>query len=346
LRTAAAFAAALVLVACAGEDTAGTGGAAGGEREVVVYTALDREFSEPILQKFEEDTGITVRPVYDTEAVKTVGLVNRLIAERDRPAADVFWNNEIVRSIQLRREGVTEPFDSPSAAEIPDELKDPQGHWIGFATRARVLAVNTERIPDEADYPTSVDALTDPRWQGDAAFAKPLFGTTSTHAAILWAEEGEDSMEFWRAALDNAVMEAGNAQARDATASGEVAWCMTDTDDAYGAIVDGRPVEIVYPDSGPGEEGLVLIPNTLVKIRNSPNPEEAQALIDYLLSPEVEALLAQSRSAQIPVRPGIDPPPGLEPIAGLTIREVDWEEVADALEQSQAALAAMLGEAQ
>ncbi|MDK2973007.1 MAG: iron(III) transport system substrate-binding protein [Candidatus Sumerlaeota bacterium] len=307
--------------------------------EVVVYTALDQQFSEPILDAFEQRTGIRVRAVYDTEAVKTVGLVNRLIAEKNRPACDVFWNNEIVRTIQLKREGVTQPYDSPSAATIPDELRDPDFHWTGFAARARVLCINTERLPDPADHPTRVDELAAPKWKGRAGFAKPLFGTTSTHAAIHWAEMGDDdALDLWQRITDNAIMYAGNAQARDAAADGEIDWCLTDTDDAQGAVLDGKPVRLVYPDSGPDEVGTVLIPNTLALIQGAPNEENGRALIDYLLGEEVEVALSQSRSAQIPVRPSLDPPDGLPSLQGVKIMAIDWEAVADALVPCQTAL--------
>jgi iron(III) transport system substrate-binding protein len=75
-------------------------------REVVVYTSLDKVFSQPVLEAFEKQTGIKVLPVYDSEATKTTGLVNRLIAEKDSPQADVFWNSETGRTIVLKRKGV------------------------------------------------------------------------------------------------------------------------------------------------------------------------------------------------------------------------------------------------
>ena len=53
-------------------------------REVIVYTALDSEFSEPIFADFEASTGIKVLPKFDTESTKTVGLARALLAERDR----------------------------------------------------------------------------------------------------------------------------------------------------------------------------------------------------------------------------------------------------------------------
>lgn len=304
-------------------------------REVVVYTALDRQFSEPIFVAFTEKTGIAVKPVYDTEAVKTVGLVNRLLAERNRPVADVFWNNEIVRSIQLQTEGLTEPYKPPTAETIPPSFREADGHWTGFAARGRVLMVNTQKMPDPATWPTRVADLADPARRGQAAFAKPLFGTTATHAAWLWVRDGgEASTTFWRTAMANSAMLAGNAQARDAAAAGEVAWCLTDTDDAFGAIEDGAPVKIVWPADDP-----LLIPNTIVLIKGGPNPANARALIDYVVSEEVEVALSKSRSAQIPVRPNLAPPAGLEPIDEDRVPKVDWAAVAKALPESAAALA-------
>ena len=84
----------LVLVNCRDKNTE--------QEQVVIYTSLDKVFSEPILKAFERQTGIKVLDVYDSEATKTTGLVNRLIAEKNNPRADVFWNSEIGRTIVLK----------------------------------------------------------------------------------------------------------------------------------------------------------------------------------------------------------------------------------------------------
>lgn len=92
--------------------------------EVVIYTSLDQLFSEPILKDFEQETGIKVKAVYDVEAAKTTGLVNRIIAERNHPRCDVFWNSEIGRTIVLKKKGILAPYISPSSKDIPDQFKD------------------------------------------------------------------------------------------------------------------------------------------------------------------------------------------------------------------------------
>src|SRR4051794_41006820 len=79
---------------------------------VVVYCALDREFAEPILKDFGAKTGLQVVPRWDTEANKSVGLYEDLVREHERPRCDVHWNNEILATIRLQRQGLLQPYDS------------------------------------------------------------------------------------------------------------------------------------------------------------------------------------------------------------------------------------------
>src|SRR5256886_7894240 len=111
-------------------------------RTVVVYVSEDQVFSEPILKDFERETRITVKSVFDTEESKSTGVMNRLIAEKNNPQADVYWANEPVRADALKQRGVSTPYVSPSAEGIPDQFKDPDKYWTGFSARARLLLVN------------------------------------------------------------------------------------------------------------------------------------------------------------------------------------------------------------
>ncbi len=271
---------------------------------VVVYTALDRNFSQPILDEFAKRTGIKVLAKYDTESTKTIGLVNGIRAEKDRPRCDVFWNNEIVNTIRLKNEGLLTPFTPVASKDFPAAFKDPDGYWSGFAARARVLLVNTNLLAS-ADWPDSVASLADPRWKGRAGMAKPLFGTTATHAASLFAVSGAERAESFFAAIkaNEVKIQSGNKTVAVNVAAGVLAFGLTDTDDAIEEVEAGKPVIIVYPDSHEGQAGVLFIPNTLALIKNAPHPEAGQALIEYLLSPEVETALARCPSAQIPLNP-------------------------------------------
>src|SRR5215470_13976424 len=140
--------------------------------EVVVYTSEDQVFSEPVLREFERTTGIKVRAVYDTEETKSTGVALRVVAERDRPQADVFWANEPLRTVMLQQQGLLEPYRSPNSTDIPSRYRDPDGHWTGFSARARVILYNTDAVK-APDAPSSVRDLVDARWRGRAGLANP-----------------------------------------------------------------------------------------------------------------------------------------------------------------------------
>lgn len=272
--------------------------------EVVIYTSVDQVFSEPILDKFEKETGITVKAVYDVEAAKTTGLVNRLIAEKDNPLCDVWWNSEIAQTILLKEEGVLTPYVSQEATGISDAYIDPENYWTGFGGRARVCLVNTELMSPE-DYPKSIYDFLDEQYPPEQiAIAYPIFGTTATQVAALYATLGpEDARAFLTQLYDSEIRVVdGNGVVRDLVADGSIMFGLTDTDDSIGAIEDGAPVAMVFLDQGEGEMGTLLIPNSVAKVADGPNSEEAEALIDFLLSEDTVSELVEMGWFQLPLR--------------------------------------------
>src|SRR5258706_11081213 len=90
-----------------------------GDNVVVIYVSEDQVFSEPILKDFERETGTKVKALYDTEETKSAGAMNRLIAEKTNPQADVYCANEPIRAEVLRQQEGSNPYRSPSAQAIP-----------------------------------------------------------------------------------------------------------------------------------------------------------------------------------------------------------------------------------
>jgi len=298
--------------------------------EVVVYTALDSEFSQPILDDFTAETKIAVQSKFDTESTKTVGLTQAILAESAQPRCDVFWNNEILNTLRLQEAGLLDVYRSPAAAGYPEMARSAKGTWHGFAARARVLIVNTEKLP-EGGRPGSILDLAHRRWIGQVGIAKPLFGTTATHAACLFAYWGDEkAKDFLKKVKANEVkILAGNKQVALSVAAGQLAFGLTDTDDAIVEIEKGMPVEIIYPDQGQDGIGTLFIPNTLAIIRGGPNPDSARRLVDYLLSPKVEAKLAAGRSAQIPLNPECDAKVRVQTPKTIKAMQIDFEAAAE-----------------
>lgn len=264
---------------------------------LVVYCAHDSIHSAQILDQFEEQTGITVAVRFDTEGTKSLGLVNLLLQEKQHPRCDVFWNNELLGTLDLQQAGVLEPYIGIGYQRIPDRHRDPNGYWAGFGARLRVAIFNTEQW--NTDAPDLDQALTTKADQ--MAFANPLYGTTRTHFTVLWQHWGRERLVDWHRDLvqRGALAVQGNAMVKNMVAAGSKQFGWTDTDDYFVAVDQQQPVAIqpIRLDSGE----TICIPNTVAIIKGTQRLEAAHKLVDFLLSSETELALSQSTSRQVPL---------------------------------------------
>jgi len=317
---------AVILCALCAVCAAGVAWAASGGGKVVVYTSVDEVDAKQVLAAFEKEAGIEVLPLFDTEAAKTTGLALRLLSEKSRPRADVFWNNELSRTLMLADKGVLAPYQSSSAADIPAQWKDAGGMWAAYSLRARVIVCNADKVK-ESEAPKTLWDLCLPRWKNKAGIANPLFGTTACQAAALARVWGEaKALEFFRKLQGNGIrVYDGNSTVRDAVAAGEIEVGLTDTDDALIGVKRGMKIAMVLPDQEKGGIGTLVIPNSVALVAGAPHPKEAKAFIDFLLSRAVEKRFADPADGQIPVR-GENIPSDL---ASIKAMKVDWAAVSE-----------------
>lgn len=247
-------------------------GCSSGSKLVVVYTSQDHVYAEPLLKKFTDATGIQTKAVYDSEAVKTVGLANRLIAERDRPQCDVFWSNEELLTRRLLAAGVFRQRDG----------------WYAMGYRSRRLVYNTNHVA-AAHAPRSLADLTNSTWRGRVAVAYPLFGTTATHFAALRQSWGEEKWNQWCKDLlaNQALIVDGNSVVAKLVSSGEAWVGLTDSDDATVQMRRGAPLAMVDLT-----QDMLLIRNSVGIIERCAHVSEAEQLAAFLCSqPTTQALV-------------------------------------------------------
>jgi len=273
--------------------------------QVIIYTSQDQHFAEPILNEFTKQTGIKVRAVYDSEAVKTVGLANRLLAESKHPQCDVWWSNEALRTRQLARRGV---LDTNQIAH--------------FGFRSRRIVINTNRLA-LASAPKSLVELTNEAWRGKVALAYPMFGTTSAQFIALRQHWGAEKWEQWCRALaaNQSFLVDGNSLVVKFVARGEAVVGLTDFDDIVSAQREGLPVVAL-----PLNDESLLIPNSVAIVRNAPHSAEAKRLFDYLASNAVVAQLIAASALEGKSR---DASPHLH---------VDWDLLLNELEPATEAM--------
>ena len=272
----------------------------GVKNALVVYCSHDSVYSEAILQKFTDETGIKVIVKFDTEATKSLGLLELIKRERNYPRCDLFWNNETLGTMELKKEGLLLPYKGNGYRRIPKKFKDPDGYWCGFAARMRVYIINTEKISKEEVNQNFIEQqiATNP---ARFAIAKPLYGTTLTHFTCIASEEGIDKLKkkYQKMKSSGVKIINGNAAVKDVVSVGscEIGW--TDTDDFFSAIFAKKSVTMLPIRLKNGK--TISIPNSVAIIAGTKKLKEAQQLADFLLSERCEILLANSRSRQIPL---------------------------------------------
>lgn len=272
---------------------------------VVVYTSQDEVYAEPILKDFEKQSGIQVRTVFDSEAVKTVGLVNRLLQEKSNPQCDVFWNNEEFRTRQLASKGI---------------FRDTDG-WTRLGYRSRRIVINTNFIKPAAS-PRAWSDVTNKIWSHKVALAFPMFGTTSTHFLALRQLWGDAAWQSWCLALvanDPFVVD-GNSVVVKQVARGEAWIGLADSDDIADAQQEGAPILAL-----PVTPETLFLPNTVGVVKNCPHPEAAQKLFDFLRDKKTSQRLVDAHALEGAT---------LEPSVAATGLPVNWDQLLRDLDQA------------
>lgn len=283
--------------------------------EVRLYTSVDQPIAAKVIGEFEKQTGITVRMLTDAEATKTVGLAERLRAEKANPRADVWWSNEIFHTIRLANDGILARYESPASSDIPAQFVDGQRRWMAAGIRIRVL------LAAEGVQVAGYQDLLRPEFKGKMTLAKPAFGTTGGHMGALRVLLGEEKYLAYLAGLQGNGLKVvgGNSIAADMVASGQMLVCFTDNDDAAGVIAGGAKVKMVVPDQEEGGMGTLAMPCSVGLVAGARNEEAAKKLCDFLVSRQVEQMLVEEKFAYASVRD----------VGGkLKVMKVDFAEVA------------------
>ena len=291
--------------------------ACGGDEGPVVnvYTHRHYDVDQQLYDRFQEETGIEVRWV----SAGADELLTRLEREGARSPADILITVDAGRLHRAQERDLLQPVQSDVLADaIPEHLRDPEGHWFGFTTRARVLAYHRDRVdPDEL---TRLEDLTDEVWQDRVLTRTSENIYNVSLLASLIAHLGPDEAEEWAAGVveNLARTPQGNDtdQVRDVAAGvGDVAIV-----NSYyiGRLLhqegeEGREtaeqVGIAFPDQD-GRGTHVNISGAGVTA-HAPNRDHAVQFLEFLAGEWAQELFAQA-NFEYPVREGVNWHPTLE----------------------------------
>ena len=263
---------------------------------IVLYTSVDEPYARPLVEEFEKSSGLTVTLVTDSEAAKSVGLAEKLRAEKDQPRADVWWSNECFLTIALANEGLLAQYESPAASDIPATYKDPGRRWAGSVLRVRTL-VSSKKLPGQ--HPRGLSDLLDPSHKGRIAIARPTAGTTGGHVAALYTLWGEPKADrFFKALAQNGIhLLGGNSKVAELVATDQLDLGICDNDDAADAQAHIGDLLSALPDQMPDQDGTLAMPCTVAIVEGARHPAAARRLADFLLSARTDAALVTAKFA-------------------------------------------------
>lgn len=241
-----------------------------------------------VLADFSDRTGVSA----PNDPKNSGQALAALEAEADSPVADVVYYG-IVFGLEAVESELVEPFEPEYFDEIDDDLKDPDANWFAVHQGAVAMLVNTDEIGD-ADVPKCWEDLTDPAYEGMVGYLDPSQAAvgysvlTSANLALGGDfEDFEPGLEWAEAMAQNGVVN----PAQTATASvqqGEIPILIDADFNGYQLAEEGSPIEVVYPC-----EGSLSIPYTMSLVADAPHPDAGEALLNYVLSDEAQALFAE-----------------------------------------------------
>lgn len=275
--------------------------------EAVLYSTVDANYALGLISAYRAWSGRSARLVSDAEVAKSTGLVNRLIAEKTDPLADVFLSGDAMRAAMLKEAGVLCPWEGEDAGGVVAGVREyGDGYWMPMGARLRLLILHRDRARVLGVRPRSVLNLAEPGVAQHACMSNPLFGTGSVHAAalfdVLGAEAGRGFFE--RFARNGGRVVASNGEVRKRVASGEFAIGITDSDDYAVAIRDRMPVDYVIPDQEEGAMGVVVLPCVVAQVRGAKRSAEGRQVARFLASQAAEEWMTRSEAQHFPLRLG------------------------------------------
>lgn len=279
--------------------------------EVNVYSARKEALIKPLLDRFTEQTDITVNLVTgDADA-----LLKRLEMEGSSSPADVVITVDAGRLHRAKAADLLQPVQSEAiVAAVPEQYRDPEHHWVGLSLRARPIMYATERV--DASELSTYEALADPEWRGRICIRSSSNIYNQSLVASLIAAKGVEETEEWaRGLVENMARppQGGDRDQIKAAAAGECDIAVANTyylgrmlnnddEDAAEREAAGK-VAIHWPNQD-GRGAHVNVSGIGVT-RSAGNVDEAIRLIEFLVSDESQAYYASS-NYEYPVKDNVE----------------------------------------
>ncbi|NBN64546.1 Fe(3+) ABC transporter substrate-binding protein [Pannonibacter tanglangensis] len=298
--------------------------------EVNIYSYRQPTLIQPLLDAFTAETGIKTNVIFANE-----GLEERIAAEGANSPADVLLSVDIGRLDGAKQAGITQPIVSDTVkANIPATYLDPEGHWVGLTTRARVIYASKDRVQQDT---ITYEELADPKWKGKICTRSGQHVYTIGLVASMIAHKGVEETEKWLVGLrDNLARKpAGNDRSQvQGIKNGECDIALSNTYYMGAMMTNEKEPEqkewaasarMIFPNAA--DRGTHVNIAGIVMAKHAPNKDNALKLVEFLSTPKAQQIYAEA-SFEYPVTPGVAPSELVQSFGTLKADTLSIEEIA------------------
>ncbi|MBB5218841.1 iron(III) transport system substrate-binding protein [Treponema rectale] len=290
------------------------------EEELHIYSIIHEEETQALTDLFTKETGIKVSFLRAT----TGELVNRIIAERDDPQADILLGGATAYHMQAAEAGALEPYVSPLAKNIPEYALSPNGEYTGFCILTLGIGVNTKRYAQKFSSipePKTWEDLLNPAYKGEIVLTNPIASSTAylfvqNQLQRLGWNKGWDYL-LTLAPLVGQFPTSGSAPAK-LIGTGEYALGVSYIHALAKYNADGFDVKVIAPPQSVGDVDCIAI------TKNTKNLEAAKKFVDFMLSPKAQELMS-SIDFTLPVNPDATPAKGSVALSEIDLIDYDLD---------------------
>lgn len=298
--------------------------------ELVIYSGRNENLVRPILEQFEEESGIKISVRYGD----TAEMAAAILEEGDNTRADVFLSQDAGALAALAERDLLAELPETSLEVVAERFRDPEGRWVGLSGRARVFAYNTEKLT-EADVPDDVFELTQPEWNGRVGLP-PTNASFIAFVSAMTEQYGRDRTKQFLTDLKANGLKTfdNNIVTIEAVADGEIDLGLVNHYYLYSEFEErpDLPVANFYPGQRSGDGTFVNVAGVGI-IEGTDQAEAAQEFIDFMLGVEAQEYFSEE-TTEYPLRDGVEADENLPPLGSIKTIDVPLADLGKDLEAS------------
>jgi iron(III) transport system substrate-binding protein len=293
------------------------GGDGGGGEELVIYSGRNENLVRPILERFEEQTGVKISVRYGD----TAEMAAAILEEGDNTRADVFISQDAGALAALANRDLLAELAADDLEVVPERFRDPDGRWVGVSGRARVYAYNTEKL-QESELPDDVFELTGPQWKGRVGLPPANASFIAFVSALTEQFGAERTKQFLTDLKANDLKTYdNNLVVIEAVADGEIDLGLVNHYYLYSEFEERPdiPVRNFFPGQRSGGGTFVNVAGVGILAGTDRRPQ-ADRLVEFLLGEEAQEYFSEE-TTEYPLRQGVAANPQLPALD--TIKTID-----------------------